>query len=71
MREDQDELEYLWDNLLSRNPQQILKVFIPSEEINQKNILEHLNRMVHEPDWHPEQRRSAQFALDVLRDRGV
>lgn len=72
MTEDREKLDivYLWDNLLSRNPEHILRVFIPLDQVHQKNILDHLIRMIHDPGWHPEQRRSAQSALDVIRDRG-
>ena len=70
MNRDQDELENLWDNLLSRNPEQIIEVFNALDEVHQRNVLDHLIRMVDEPGWHPEQQRSAQFALTALGGRG-
>ena len=71
MSQDPDELEVLWDNLLSRNPEQILEVFTALDQIQQKNVINHLIRMVNEPGWHPEQRRSAQTALDTIGGRGI
>ena len=55
MDQDPEALEHLWDNLLSRNPEQVLKVFATLDEIQQKSVLDHLNRMAQEPGWHPEQ----------------
>ena len=66
MNQDPETLEHLWDNLLSRNPEQILKIFTTLDAIQQKSVLEHLSRMAQEPGWHPEQSLSAQIALKAL-----
>ncbi len=70
MDQDPEALEHLWDNLLSRNPEQVLKVFATLDELQQKSVLDHLNRMAQEPGWHPEQCLSAQVALKALANRG-
>lgn len=71
MNQDRDELENLWDNLLSRNPEQIIEAFTPLDELHQQNVHDHLIRMAEDPGWHPEQRRSAQSALAALSGRGI
>ena len=60
------DLETLWDSLLSRQPDQVREAFSRLEGNEQKHILAHLRRMVTEPGWQPEQRASAQAALDAL-----
>jgi hypothetical protein len=62
-----NELEALWDRLLSRRPAAVWDAFhsLPPEE--QKAVLEHLYRMASEPGWHEEQRLSAEAALAALR----
>ncbi len=60
------DLEALWDGLLSRQPRQVRKAFASLESSEQKRVLAHLRRMVEEPGWQPEQRASAQAALDAL-----
>lgn len=59
-------LETLWDDLLSRQPELIRIAYTSLDATSQKTIFKHLQRMASEPDWHPEQRQSAQAALDVL-----
>mgnify|MGYP006953618583 FL=1 len=59
-------LEILWDSLLSRDPKLIRKAFHTLSRSDRRNVLAHLHRMVTEPDWHPEQRISAQAALNAL-----
>jgi len=66
MNQDQQVLENVWDKLLSRNTEQVLEIFATLDEIQQQVVLDHLRRMVREPDWHPEQRLSAQTALKAL-----
>lgn len=61
-----DPLERLWDNLLSRQPDQIRLVFSGLTVDEQQAIRTHLLRMVEEPGWHPEQRISARAALDAI-----
>ena len=59
-------LENVWDQLLSRDKNQVLTAFSSLDEISQKNVLDHLSRMVKEEGWHPEQVKSAQSALNAL-----
>lgn len=65
----QEPLEILWDALLSRDPEQVRKAFDCLSPRIQRDILAHLHRMATEPDWHPEQRISAQAALDALKNQ--
>ena len=59
-------LETLWDNLLSRQPELIISTFARLTDPEKQAILDHLKLMVSEPDWHPEQRISAQEALEII-----
>ncbi len=59
-------LEQLWEELLSRQPGTIKAAFASLNPSNQKVVLAHLQRMVSEPGWQPEQILSARAALDVL-----
>ncbi len=61
-----DPLQTFWDNLLSRQRERILDTFNSLNEDDRQAVLIHLQRMVDEPDWHPEQRVSALAALDAL-----
>ncbi len=61
-----NDLEALWDALLSREPERIRLAYRDLETGEQKAVLTHLERMTTEPGWHPEQRLSAQAALDAL-----
>ncbi len=65
---DFDPLELFWDALLSREPERIRAVFLPLNSATRKALTEHLQRMASEPDWHPEQRKSAQAALLVIQE---
>jgi len=60
-------IEDLWDALLSRQEEQIQAAFRSLDGEQQHTVYTHLVRMVSEPDWHPEQRLSAQAALDALK----
>jgi len=62
-----DFLETLWDRLLSRQPEQVRAAYASLDEKEKKAVLTHLERIVSEPGWHPEQRLSAQAALEVLK----
>jgi hypothetical protein len=66
MNEYHGALESLWDNLLSRQPALIQEVFGSLSDEQRQAVWEHLQRMVSEAGWQPEQRISAQSALDVL-----
>lgn len=63
---DTEDLETLWDQLLSRQPDQVLKAFAALSESEQQAVLSHLRNMAEEDGWHPEQRISAQAALKAL-----
>lgn len=60
--------ENFWDELLSRQPDQVRAAYHSLDSQRKVEIYSHLQRMVSEPGWHPEQRRSAQAALDALKD---
>jgi hypothetical protein len=62
--------EDLWDGLLSRQPRLICTFFDSLAPAEQKTVMAHLQRMVAEDGWHPEQRISAQAALDALQQQG-
>lgn len=62
-----DPLELLWDRLLSREPELIQQAFASLEPVERQAISAHLERMAGEPGWQPEQRASAQAALDATR----
>lgn len=61
-----DNLESIWNSLLSRDPDQIRKVFSELDPASRKVVLNHLNAMVSEEGWHPEQVSSARIALKAL-----
>jgi hypothetical protein len=61
-----DSPEIIWDQLLSRQPERILAAYWRLSPDEQQTVLRHLERMTTEPGWHPEQRISAQAALQVL-----
>ncbi len=63
-----DPLERLWDQLLSREPEVVRGAFGGLSARERRDVLAHLERMVSEEGWHPEQQRSAQAALDALKD---
>ena len=60
-------IENLWDHLLSRQPELIQAAFQSLTPQEQRDVLAHLQRMVSEAGWHPEQIVSAQAALDSIR----
>jgi hypothetical protein len=62
----QDELEDLWDSLLSRQVELVLKAFNSLDDESKKAVILHLQRMSTEIGWHPEQAASAKMALDTL-----
>lgn len=66
MTEARDPLEIFWDAILSRQPEQIRAAFAPLDAQDRRDLIAHLQRMVSEEGWHPEQRKSAQTALDTL-----
>jgi hypothetical protein len=70
MEQSQDELENLWDGLLSRQVDLILKAFNSLDQDGKVAVMNHLRRMSTEMGWHPEQVASAKSALDVLEIKG-
>jgi hypothetical protein len=56
----------LWEDLLSRQPETIKGAFLSLNPADQQAVLTHLQRMVSESGWQPEQRLSAKAALDTL-----
>lgn len=61
-------LERLWEQLLSKEPEQIRAAFRILDPASQRAVLAHLRRMAAEEGWQPAQRLSAQAALDALKD---
>ncbi len=66
MDENLDSIEDLWDGLLSRQPELVRTAFSSLDLAGRAAVLAHLQRIVSEAGWHPEQRLSAQAALDAL-----
>ena len=61
-----DDPTLFWDNLLSREAVKIEAAWrsLPAEY--RKDVRDHLVAMVTELDWHPEQVKSAEAALNVI-----
>lgn len=59
----------IWTEILSRQPERIQAAYRLLTLEEQDYVLAHLARMTSEPDWHPEQVRSAQMALNALNDK--
>jgi hypothetical protein len=57
----------LWDAILSRESDRVLIAWQQLNGGEQVSLLAHLERMITEDGWHPEQITSAQIALDVIR----
>jgi hypothetical protein len=68
MTEVRDPLEIFWDAILSRQPDQIRAAYMPLGAADRRDLIAHLQRMVSEEGWHPEQRKSAQAALETILD---
>lgn len=64
-------LEQTWDGILSRNAERIGSIYANLGEENQRVVLNHLHKMAEEEGWHPEQVKSARFALDVLERKEI
>ncbi|HEX2981454.1 MAG TPA: hypothetical protein VHO48_14400 [Anaerolineaceae bacterium] len=65
--DDPDPIQDFWDNLLSEEPERIRAAYATVEEALRPAVLAHLQRMVSEDGWHPQQRASARAALDALQ----
>lgn len=59
--------ERLWQHLLSRDAGQVRAAFMLLSHEEKAAVLVHLNRMAEDPNWHPEQRKSATSALIALQ----
>lgn len=59
--------EELWDAILSRETTRIHETWRHLNREERSSLLAHLERMVSEDGWHPEQVLSAQSALDAIR----
>jgi hypothetical protein len=57
----------LWDAILSRESNRILIAWQRLNAEEQVSLLAHLERMITEDGWHPEQITSAQTALNIIR----
>lgn len=62
-------LEILWNNILSRDASLICEQYETLSDIDQQTVWEHLNKMATEEGWHPEQVKSAQVAIDALKEK--
>ena len=59
-------LENIWDGLLSCRPDEVRLVFSTLAAEERPAVILHLQRMASEAGWQPEQRLSAQSALQAL-----
>ena len=66
MNTEWNEIVNVWEMLLSRKPDWIEKAFESLHPDEKRAVLIHLQKMVSEPGWQPEQKISAQAALDAL-----
>jgi len=66
MNADQNGIFELWEMLLSREPKWIEEAFESLLPDQKRSVLAHLQKMVSEPGWQPEQQVSAQAALDTI-----
>lgn len=66
MDELSNSLEALWEDLLSREAERVQQAFATLGRDERQAVLAHLRVMATEPGWQPEQRLSAQAALEFL-----
>lgn len=59
-------LEQTWDGILSREAHKVTSVYTGLNDENRKVVLAHLHKMAEEDGWHPEQVKSARYALQVI-----
>jgi hypothetical protein len=59
-------LEKTWDYLLSRDPHKIEQMYLSLDASSRHLVYAHLQKMVNEPGWQPEQVLSARMALQVI-----
>mgnify|MGYP000972792794 CR=1 FL=1 len=65
--QEEEQLEWFWAGIFSRNPEEIMNAFMTVPPAIQKDCLNHLKKMTIENGWHVEQVKSAQFALEILK----
>jgi hypothetical protein len=65
-----DDPTLFWDNLLSREADKIETAWRSLPQAYRKDVRDHLVAMVTELDWHPEQVKSAEAALNVIDTMG-
>lgn len=58
----------IWTELLSRDETRIRKAFFRLDQAEKITARTHLIKMTSEDGWHAEQIRSAQTALDAIKD---
>lgn len=62
------DLESIWENLLSRQPELVISTYNSLSSEEQNAVLAHLHRMASEAGWHSEQQKSAAAALRILKE---
>jgi len=65
---DEQNLESLWDKILSRDPEMIRLAYYTLDHQSRSAVLAHLQNMSTGAGWHPEQRVSAHAALKVIAE---
>ncbi len=61
--------EIIWEQILSRDPEQVHAAFFALDAETQKQVAAHLRLMTSEEGWHPEQVISARKALEVIKNK--
>jgi hypothetical protein len=64
-----EQLEALWNCLLSRDEELVRETFTSLDPENQRTVIVHLQRMVCESGWQPEQQTSARAAIRALENQ--
>lgn len=63
-----DPLEIFWDAILSREPAKISAAYRSLAPQERMDTWAHLTKMITEEGWHPEQRLSAETALQTIQN---
>ncbi len=66
---DAEFLEKTWGEILSRRPARIRRMYALLDEASQKEVMDHLRRMVSEDGWQEPQVISARAALAALETK--
>jgi len=64
-----DELDQMWEALLSGDPARIRRVWRDLTDDESLAVLAHLKRMRDEPGWDPAQRDAAALAVNILHEQ--